>query len=422
MIRRLVPLDNKVFIELDGQTLEAKAGEPVACAMLASDELIFSRSIKYHRPRGPVCMSGVCSNCLVRIDGKPNLPACRVRVESGMQIERQNVFPDARLDIFSVNDVVFPKWFNHHEFLAGVPIAQNVMLKVARQLAGLGKLPKEAPPKRDAAVVEHIDVAIIGAGPAGLSAARVFTNRQRSFVLFERDDVRGGRLSHGFDQGAPEVYSCAPSSLRLNAEVVGVFNDAGQPFLAVIQNARLHLVFPRVMLFCVGGHPAVPAFENNDLPGVFAARAVSRLIRRHQVLPGEHIAVIGEGSEARSLVKLISDAGGKATAVAGSVVSASGLNRVHEVVVRENGTERSVTCDAVACCEPHSPAFELARAAGASVAWHDAAQMFTVVADTQGRTSNPQVFAAGELRGPMSASAAAEQGLTAAETIVKERP
>lgn len=423
MPRRLAPLEPKVFIELDGQTVEARAGEPVSCALLAHDELIHSRSIKYHRPRGPSCMSGACANCLVRIDGVPNLPACRVRVESGMQVERQNVFPDAKLDVFAVNDLIFPKWFNHHEFLAGVPIAQSVMLQIARRLAGLGKLPKHAGPQRQPAITEHVDVAIVGAGPAGLAAAKVFTERHRAFVLFERDDVAGGRLSHGYDDGAPAVYACAPASLRLNAEVIGVYRDAGPLFLAVLQAGRLHLVYPRVLLLTNGGHPTLTAFANNDLPGVYAGRAVSRLIRRHALLAGERVALVGDPSEARALAKVITAAGGSAIIAEGTPVSANGVNRVHSLTVQPlKGPAQTLECDAIACCEPAGAAYELAVAAGAHTEFSDRSQTFVVTADSQGRTASPTLFIAGELRGPMSASAAAEQGLVAAETIVKEQP
>jgi succinate dehydrogenase/fumarate reductase-like Fe-S protein len=39
--------------------------------------------------RGPFCMMGVCYDCLVRIDGRPNQQACMTPVRDGMTVQRQ---------------------------------------------------------------------------------------------------------------------------------------------------------------------------------------------------------------------------------------------------------------------------------------------------------------------------------------------
>ena len=78
----------------------------------------------------------------------------------------------------------------------------------------------------------------------------------------------------------------------MGASVVGLFADDGRPFLAVVQRGRLHLVFYRQLLLAHGGQPTLLAFPNNDLPGIYASRAVSRLIRKHGVVPGKRIAVV----------------------------------------------------------------------------------------------------------------------------------
>ena len=40
-------------------------------------------------PRGPYCMMGVCFDCLVEIDGRPNQQGCLVEVRAGMKVARQ---------------------------------------------------------------------------------------------------------------------------------------------------------------------------------------------------------------------------------------------------------------------------------------------------------------------------------------------
>lgn len=413
---RLSPADATVTIELDGDQLQAREGEPVACAVIASDELIFSRSPKYHRPRGPFCMTGACAQCLMRVDGVPNIPTCRTAVKPGMRLERQNAMPDVSLDLLRANDFVFRDWFNHHEFMAGWPIAEQVLLKIARELSGLGVLPEREAPAREPAVIEEHELVVVGAGAAGLAAARQLTARGVKHVLFERDSHVGGRLTSGAEAGQPEPWN-APA--RLGAEVVGLFADDGKPFLAVVERERLHLVFYRRLLLAVGGHATLPTFPNNDLPGVMAGRAVSMMIRRYGVLPGKRVACVGELNEARSLAELVKGAGGEALAIGAEIVRAHGLRKVNAVTVNPGG---KIDCDVIATCAPPSPAFELARAGGAKVVWNPSSRCFVVETDARGQTANASLFVAGEMRGPMSSAAAAEQGLAAAETIAGGRP
>ncbi len=412
---RIKPLESPVTIELDGESIPAREGEPVAAALIAAGELIFSRSPKYHRPRGPFCMSGGCSQCLMRVDGLPNVPTCRVPVKAGLRLERQNAMPDVRIDLLRANDFIFRDWFNHHEFLAGVPIAENVLLKIARELSGLGKLPERAAEAREPALVEHHALVIVGAGAAGLAAARHLTTRGVPFVLFERDRKVGGRLITAAEIGQAVPWD-APA--RVSAEVVGLFDDDGKPFLAIIEHERLHLVFFERLLLAVGSHAMLPTFPNNDLPGVMSSRAVAGLIRRAGVLAGQRVACVGEASEARALAELVKGAGGEAIGVGEEIVRAHGLRSVNAVTTTPGGKQK---CDVIATCGARSPAFELAVAGGARVSWNAVTRCFVVETDAHGGTANPAIFVAGEMRGPMSSAAAAEQGLAAAEAIASAR-
>ena len=155
-------------------------------------------------------------------------------------------------------------------------------------------------------------------------------------------------------------------------------------------------------------------FENNDLPGIFAARAVSRMIRLHRLLPGETIAVVGDEVEATALARLIQSVGGKAVAVGAVPLKARGMSSVRGITVLLQGKEARFDVDAVAVCAPQAPSFELARQAGVQVNWQDRDKLFVVASDADGRTPQRSIFIAGELKGPMSAAAAAETGRRAA--------
>ena len=65
-MRRLAPSGPELTIEFEGKSVRAREGEPAACALLAAGETVFSRSIKYHRPRGPFCMAAWLAGVNVR--------------------------------------------------------------------------------------------------------------------------------------------------------------------------------------------------------------------------------------------------------------------------------------------------------------------------------------------------------------------
>jgi len=132
-------------ISLDGQDIEAQEGDTVAAALLRARITTFTRSIKYHRPRGPFCLAGSCGQCLMRVDGVPSLPACRVKAQEGMACERQNGPLGVEKDLFRAADFLFADGLDHHHLLTGSRLLGRVALEVARRLAGLGELPARSP-------------------------------------------------------------------------------------------------------------------------------------------------------------------------------------------------------------------------------------------------------------------------------------
>jgi predicted molibdopterin-dependent oxidoreductase YjgC len=78
-----------VALLIDGRAYETRAGESVAAALAGAGLSACRTTPVGNRPRGPYCMMGVCFDCLVVIDGRPNQQACMVTVREGMRVERQ---------------------------------------------------------------------------------------------------------------------------------------------------------------------------------------------------------------------------------------------------------------------------------------------------------------------------------------------
>jgi predicted molibdopterin-dependent oxidoreductase YjgC len=78
-----------VAITIDGVLFTARAGDSVAAALLASGLLACRTTPISDAPRGPYCLMGVCFECMVEIDGRPNQQACLIPVGPGMRIATQ---------------------------------------------------------------------------------------------------------------------------------------------------------------------------------------------------------------------------------------------------------------------------------------------------------------------------------------------
>ncbi len=93
----------QISFQFNSRTITAYKGETIAAAFYASGVRIFSRSFKYHRPRGLFCMAGHCSNCLMRVDGVPNVRVCREPARQGSVVMSQNAWPSLKFDLAALD-------------------------------------------------------------------------------------------------------------------------------------------------------------------------------------------------------------------------------------------------------------------------------------------------------------------------------
>ncbi len=78
-----------VTIYVDGQTIAARESEPIAAALVAAGIKEFRTTAKRREPRGIFCAIGQCTDCMMTVDGIPNVRTCVTPVRNGMNIETQ---------------------------------------------------------------------------------------------------------------------------------------------------------------------------------------------------------------------------------------------------------------------------------------------------------------------------------------------
>jgi sarcosine oxidase subunit alpha len=419
-------------ILFDGERIPARAGEPVASALLAAGRLVLSRSSKYHRPRGAFCLAGSCGTCLVRAGGAPNRRACRTPCADGLAVETQNAVPGARHDVLGVLDALTPGGLDHHHLATWSALANRAAVSVARRLAGLGRLPSpaavelaRAAARAPAPAEERADALVVGGGPAGLAAAEALAEAGRRVVLAEQEPALGGRLRCRLGTaGEPELawrdrvaarVRAAGGEVALGAAVLGLWTDGGPPLAALAVDAeppRVRLVRPARIVFCAGGYPQPLAIPGGDRPGILGGRGLAVALAEHGVLPAGRLAVLGSGPEADALGAAFARAGAgveRVPGVEGGRIRGRARVRALELAGRR------IPCGAVAVATPPAPAAELARELGAELVLDAGSGGFAVRAARDGATAAPSLFAAGEVTGAMDAARAAEAGRRAGE-------
>ncbi|WP_036263279.1 (2Fe-2S)-binding protein [Mesorhizobium sp. WSM2561] len=81
---------SSISLDFEGKAIAARQGETVATALLAANPGYTGTNPVSGRRRSPYCLMGVCFECLVEIDGRPNQRACMVPVRESMIVRRQS--------------------------------------------------------------------------------------------------------------------------------------------------------------------------------------------------------------------------------------------------------------------------------------------------------------------------------------------
>lgn len=78
-----------VTFEFDGKSMQGYEGEPVAMALKANGVIIHRYTTRNHEPRGMFCSIGRCTDCVMIVDGVPNVRTCMTALKEGMKVQTQ---------------------------------------------------------------------------------------------------------------------------------------------------------------------------------------------------------------------------------------------------------------------------------------------------------------------------------------------
>jgi len=203
-----------VQFTFDGRTLTGFHGDTLASALLRNGVHLVGRSFKYHRPRGILAAGAEEPNALVTVrrdDARytPNLRATQVEIYDGLEAHSQNRWPSLTFDVGAINDVLspfIPAGFYYKTFMWPQGAWKSLYEPRIRAAAGLGKSPSLPDPDRYTNRFAHCDVLVVGAGPAGLSAAlAAAASGARVIICDEQPELGGSLLSEPPDQGADDL-------------------------------------------------------------------------------------------------------------------------------------------------------------------------------------------------------------------------
>ena len=423
-----------ISFTFDGKSYQGYEGDTLASALLANGVHLVGRSFKYHRPRGIQTAGSEEPNAIVELRSgprkEPNTRATTIELFDGLVANSQNRWPSLSFDIMAINNLFSPllsAGFYYKTFMWPASFWTNVYEHVIRRAAGLGTAATEPDPDHYEQCHEHCDVLVVGAGPAGLSAALAAAKTDARVIIVDEHPTLGGSLNrenfmidgkHGSEwaaEAAAELAAMDNVHVFSRTTVFGYYDHnvigavekvsdhlpvppAGHP------RQRMWLFYPRRVILATGATERPLVFGNNDKPGIMLASAARSYINAYGVKPGKRVIVATNNNDAYRTAIDLHRAGVFVTAVidsrahpeapladelkklsirllTGSAVGAAeGGKRVKyaQIVTTQGDTLDPVRidCDLIACSGGWNPNVHLHSQSGAKPVYDDSILSF----------------------------------------------
>ncbi len=457
-----------VNFEYNGTQYQGFVGDTLASALLANGVDVVGRSFKYSRPRGIVAAGADEPNAVLQLGATeatqvPNVRATQQELFNGLVAKSTNGWPSTDNDLMSyigkVGGRMMPPGFYYKTFMYPQSL-WDTYEKFIRKAAGLGRSPLENDPDIYDHINHHADVMVVGAGPAGLSAALVAGRTGARVILADEQAEFGGMLLHSNEiiNGLPAAewvagvvaeLSKMDNVMLLPRATVNGYHDHN--FITIHERRtdhladlapkgqvrqRMHRVRAKWVVLATGAIERPLVYANNDVPGCMLASAISTYIKRYSVVPGKELVLMTTNDRGYQAAFDWQDAGRKVVAIVdtraeptgacvveaqkrklkvikgSAVIEVKGRKRVSGVVIasinavgdRVTGNVRTLSCDTVASAGGWSPAVHLSCHTGSRPEWRDDIQAFVPGATVQ------QQLVAGAINGSYRLAACLEEG------------
>jgi sarcosine oxidase subunit alpha len=429
---RLINRTASVEFSFNGKRFKGFQGDTLAAGLLANDQMLVGRSFKYHRPRGIVASGPEEPNALVNLGTgarlEPNQRTTTTELFDGLECTSQNHWPSLEFDVGVVNNYAarfLPAGFYYKTFIHPRPFWKHVFEPIIRRSAGLGKAPTTGDADRYEQAYAFCDVLVVGAGVAGLLAAKAAADAGSRVILLEQNPTLGGRapIDEIEVQGKPvEAWlSAIESDLAARDNVTihtrtcgfGVYDHGyvladervadhtpgdGRP------KHRLWRIRAGKIITATGAIERPLSFAGNDIPGVMLASAVRDYVVNYAVSPGDRTVVVTNNDSAYQTalalkaagldVPAILDARDQATGALPEAARAAGIRvltgkaiakvkggkRVTGVAIcaqaGEGAVQEEIACEAVAMSGGWSPVVHLWSHCGGKLNWDETISAF----------------------------------------------
>jgi sarcosine oxidase subunit alpha len=456
----LIDRRKTVKFTFDGRSFVGYQGDTLASALLANGQKTVARSFKYHRPRGVFTSGSEEPNALVELHRgaakEPNTRATVVEIFDGLEANSQNYRGTLKYDFMAVTDLMAPfltAGFYYKTFMWPRAFWEKVYEPIIRVSAGLGRLSGEDDPDTYDKGFLHCDVLVIGAGPAGISAALAAGRAGAQVILADEDFRMGGRLLaetysvegiSGADwarQALAELGAMDNVRLMSRATVYGAYDHG---IYGVLERVTDHLaikgnkprqilwkVYSKRAILCAGATERPIAFANNDRPGIMLAGAVRAYVNRWGVAPGKRVAVFtnnddgwrtandlaAKGVEVTGVIDSRDQASltapkGAMVVMGASVVDTKGRHGIRAITLT-NG--QSIDVDCLAVSGGWNPNVHLTCHHRGRPVWRDEIAAFIPAGEIP-----PGMVVAGAASGTMTLGAILNEGHNLANTVIKD--